>query len=210
MNIAITIRDGATPAVNRVQAFLDSDGARALMGRAASNVVRDHLQELDDTRPNKLGGERTNYYGSARAKTSYAIDPDGATVSIAQVGMRLHYYGGTVVPVTKKFLTIPATAEAYGKSAASFDLVLVWGLNGPYALAKAITSESMTERNGYRQSRKAGEIMFYLKESVTMQPDETVLPEGGDIAGEIKDRLGSAIRRRFKGLDLEEEGGGDE
>ena len=208
--IKIDVKDMAGPAVNRVRAFLASDSARKLSGFEGQRTVREHLQGLDETRANKLGGRRTNYYGSARRATEYRLEGEDVIVSIAQVGMRLHYYGGTVEAGVNssfitgqptKYITIPATAEAYGHTASDFEnLVLVWGKNRkPVALAVGV--EAQNTRRGPTLTKSThlvpGKIMYWLKESVTLPADPTVLPTEQVIGQNVVNRLSKAILRRF-------------
>jgi hypothetical protein len=205
----IVLEDTATPALERVRGFLQSGEAQSVIGYTGRNVVREHLQELEETRSGASGGPATHYYGSARRATSWYPAGDNAVeINVAQVGMRLHFYGGTVeagkgissaTGAPTKYLTIPATPEAHGRKASDFDLVLVWANGRPVALALAESTESMTARGGFKATRKAGKIMFTLKESVTLAPDPSVMPTTEDFSEAIVERLGSVIRRRFHG-----------
>jgi hypothetical protein len=98
-----------------------------VMGRAGANVVKKNFVELDRV-GNAMGGERTHYYGQAAASTFSDADREGATISIAQIGIRLIWQGGTVRPVVKKLLAIPAIPEAHGRHPSEFEnLKLQWG-----------------------------------------------------------------------------------
>lgn len=219
MTINFQVEGNPGAAVERVRAFLVSDSMRNIAGYEGRRTVREHLQGLDETRANKLGGRRSHYYGSARKATEYFIEGDDVIISIAQVGMKLHFYGGTVTAgknasyatgTPTKYLTIPAAPEAYGRSVRDFpDLVVVWGKGGkPVGLAvgeEATGSLYHAVRGGAGaflvKSKKLvpGKVMFWLKESVTMQPDPTVLPTAETLGGNIADRLGKAVVRRFGG-----------
>ncbi len=97
-----------------------------------------------------------------------------------------------------RFLTIPATSDAYGKSAASFEnLIVLWGKNGPYALARGVETNRLT-RDGLRKVVEPGEKLFWLKRSVTIQPDPTVIPEGSEMSAEINKAMRIAVRRIWK------------
>lgn len=203
--VQVTItKNTAGPALARLRGFLESDDGLAVVGYAGRKAVRDHLQELENSRANKLGGPRTHYYASARRGTSFQIVGKEVVVSVAQVGIRLHYFGGTVTAGKNassatgratRYLTIPATAEAYGKSAASFEkLVVLWGKNGPYALARAVETNRLT-RDGLRHVTEPGQKLFWLKRSVTMQPDPDVIPSEAAMSTEITKAIRIAVRR---------------
>jgi hypothetical protein len=230
--MSVSVNDNATPALNRVGAFLASDAARTIVGGSASNAVKGYLDDLEDNRPNQLGGARTHYWSSARQSTSFSLDSDGATVSISRIGMKLHYHGGTVTAgkgissfsgKPTRYLAIPARAEAHGRKPSDFhDLIPLWGRNGPYALARSVSTMIATTRSRAknaasrpflvkRGSEQGGEVMFWLKESVTLQPDPTVIPDGDEISSTVQDDLAYAIARRFKGFEVAmDEGQGGE
>lgn len=184
ITVSIVVKDTATPAIRALRAGLTNERLLPVLARSATNTIRNHFDMLESTRPNKLGGARQHYYSGARAGTSFVIDGDYAVIGIRQVGMRLRYYGGTVhaganiSPVTgkpTKYLTIPVTAESYGHRASDFDdMKVLWGSNGPYALAR-VTSGSIARGAG--ASTSSVEVLFALKQEVTVEGDETMLPE---------------------------------
>lgn len=215
MTINFQVEGNPGEAVERVRAFLVSDSMRNIAGYEGQRTVREHLQGLDQTRANRMGGRRTHYYGSARRATEYVIEGEDIIISIGQVGMKLHFYGGTVTAGKNissatgqptKYLTIPASPAAYGHSARDFpNLIVVWGHGGkPVGLAVA---EEANRAGGSHRGPKLvkrgalvpGQMMFWLKESVTMQPDPTVLPTSETLGENIADRVGKAVVRRFGG-----------
>ena len=172
-----------------------------VLGRAAFHVVRDHLRDRNLTVPTPVGAPKSNYYGRAADGTSFTIDPGGATVSISGIeapGIALHYYGGTVKPGVNpssatgkptKYLTIPVSPEAYGHPASDFDdLVMLWGRNGPWGLArKSLTKKQLRliKSRGYTGESltgdSAGELMYILVKEATIQPNPEVLPDEDEI-----------------------------
>lgn len=178
------VNDKASGAVASLRAGLQPAQLNPIVGRAARNVYREHLFGLNRQRANRLGGPRTNFYAGAARATQFRVVGDGVIVSINQVGIGLRYFGGTIKPVTAKYLTIPARAEAHGKRASEFpDLEILFGRNGPYALARRVSTLISLRRNrgtsaitvGNRGVR-GGEVLFWLVKSVTQQPDPAVLP----------------------------------
>lgn len=232
MNIAITDRAG--PAVARLKGYLASEDLQNLVGRTAQNVMRSHLRRKDMTEANALGGQRTHYYGSA--VTDYYVRGNYVVVSARKIGFRIHYYGGTITAgkgissFTGKptvYLTIPARSEAHGRLASDFpDLVMLWGKGGPYALARAPQSRLIFGRSHTLEMKAAGsgaivtvkpggmqggEVLFWLKKSIKIMPDPTMLPPESDYERAILPRIASAIERRFQGaavsFDTAQEGG---
>lgn len=216
-------------AIGRVNDFLKSDSMRKIAGYTGALVVKENFQQLDETRGNKLGGRRTHYYSSARRSTSFYLDGEDVVINIAQVGIALHYYGGVVnagvndsfiTGKPTKYLTIPACAEAYGRSASDFEnLVIVWGKGRkPVGLAIGVPVEE-TARRGPVLTKNTrlvpGQVMYWLKESITVTPDKTVLPSSSTLGTAIGLRLTATIRRRFGAdvsfddqADLENDGSG--
>lgn len=204
MSLGITFtvsRDAITPVVKRFGGALKPERLNPILGRSAVNTTREHLFGLNLTRPNQLGGRRTNFYAGAARGTNFQATDEGVTVSIVQVGIAQRYYGGTIRPKTAKFLTIPVNPAAYGKRAREFDLELVFGPGGePVALAtKGNRGVSITQnKRGQivkKQTGRHGEIMFRLVRSVTQKPDPTVLPYPELMAERIKKDVGSYFER---------------
>lgn len=184
----ITLRsDTASPALERAAAFLTPARIQAIVGTSGADTVQRHLYKLNTERPNRLGGTRTNFYTRAGDSTTWRqASEDTVLIAIALPGIAQRYYGGTIKPTGgRKYLTIPARAEAHGRTAGSFkDLVIVFGQGGkPIALARAgqttIGFRRQKEtgfRRAYSKGAAGGEIMYWLKTEITQQPDPTVLP----------------------------------
>lgn len=201
---------GDPGAAKRLAAALRPATINPIVGRSGVNTIREHLFGLNGSRPNKLGGKRTNFFADAARGTSSTTLPDGALVSINQVGIRLQFKGGTVRAGAngsgKKWLTIPARAEAHGKRAREFnDLRFVIFENG----AALIRNDSTTlKRKRDRKTGKVsyvageergGEVMFWLKRSVTKRPDPTVLPYPELLTARLDRDVASFLDRRIAG-----------
>jgi len=116
IQLTIDIRDAVTPQLRRLGAALASPAFRRAIGAAARNTIIAHLSNLQSTRPNQHGWPRQGYWASAARSVTQPIDNGNAIViGIQQVGIALHYYGGTVTTKQSKYLTLPAVPEAYGK-----------------------------------------------------------------------------------------------
>lgn len=191
LGIDVTLKGGALDSVQSLAAGLAPARLNPIVGRAARNTYREHLFGINSQRPNALGGARTNFYAGAARGTHFRVEGDGVIVSINQVGIGLRYYGGTVKPRTKKYLTIPAIPEAHGKRASEFSglrFAIVFdqsaGSNGLYrpALVQGAATLIATRRgrDGARRSRAIGErqhrVVYWLAKQATSKPDPTVLP----------------------------------
>ena len=200
--IRLDVQDYASPVVRAVVGGMAPDRINPVVGRSAVNTIRAHLFRANRTRPNVLGGTRTNFYASAARGTSFQSVGDGAVVSIAQIGIRQRVLGGTIKPKTAKFLTIPVAPEAYGKRAREFgDLEVIFGAGGqPVALAtKGTRSLSITQnahgKTVQRLTGRRGVILFRLVRSVTQRPDPTVLPDEATLGDNIGRDVSAYLNR---------------
>lgn len=206
MSVSISIETNVDGVLSRLKP-IEMDGVKKVAGRALANQLRGHFFKLNAERPNQMGGARTNFYSqAARGVQQPEVLTDGVKVSINQVGIAQRYFGGTIHPVTTRFLTIPARAEAYGRRAGEFNNLrfAVLGAGGP-ALVKTEATEisfGRKRKKGQRTLKKGGEIggevMFWLRRSVTQRADPTVLPSEREIAGEVGDAIRSYVTTRFK------------
>lgn len=185
IGVAIDLRDTARPTLTRLRNVISGQEVSVIAGQAAVRVYKDHLQALDSSRPNRLGGKRTHFYGSAAGGTSFRAEPDGVTVSIVSDGIAQRYFGGTIRPKRAKYLTIPVHPAAHGFTAREFTgkLKVRFGRGRvPVAL--------VTER---------GVTMFVLRQSVTQAPDPTVLPAPEAVAAaivrDLERELADQVRR---------------
>jgi hypothetical protein len=213
----VVVKDTATPALRSLRRGLEPEHLIPRFGRAVMNEVRDNFQYLESTRPNQLGGPRTHYYSQARRNTHLTIDGDTATIGVAQVGIRMRYFGGVIRAGANpscigggstKYLTIPATAEAYGKRACDFDdLQVLSTRSGPYALAR-VTTGTLASRKALGMARAFGvnssaihktEILFWLKKQVTIPEDHTMLPSSDDVTAAIKESFITYVTNRWRG-----------
>jgi hypothetical protein len=167
VQIGITGKARGLPA--RLAKAIAPERIAPVIGQDLTRLVTDHLVAYGKAHPNRLGGTRTQYYGKAADKTSYTVQGDTVTISVNQVGIRLHYYGGTVSKKKKKYLTIPVHPLAHGKRAGdhfSGKLKLVFGKNRqPVALA--LPSEAKGQKDT---------ILYALKKSVTIRADKKIIP----------------------------------
>jgi hypothetical protein len=184
--VQIQLTGDALAGLGAVARGLDPARLQPVVGRSARNTYRDHLFGLNGQRANALGGPRTNFYARAGRATQFRIEGDHVVVSINQVGMRLRYFGGTVKPKTRKFLTIPAIPEAHGKRASEFaDLHFAFVADAEGRLRPALVQGARTlirtrrvkgAARVYAAGQQARRAVFWLVKSATFQPDETVLP----------------------------------
>lgn len=176
----IDIRDNATPALKSLLDSCTGPNINPVVGRAGVNFLRIHFRRLNAERPNKLGGERTNFYAQAARGTNYTLLPDGVILGINQVGIRQRFYGGKIEAGNPpKNLTIPADAEAYGKRAGEF-----------YNLRFCMNPKTGKK---WLADKTTGKILFWLKPSVDQKADPTVLPTDQELSDHIVRELGGYL-----------------
>lgn len=200
MSKTIDITNHATPMLRRLQGAVVSGALANAMGVGARNRIQGHLHRINGERPNRLGGRRTNFYSAAAKSTHMDAVPGEITVTVSQVGFRQRFEGGRIRPVNKKFLTIPATAEAHGRRASEFaDLIFVI-LGGRPALVRARQTRISTGGRRVRglSSTTGMEVLFWLRREVNQKPDPSVLPTDAEIS-EAAVRSGNLYLDSLKG-----------
>lgn len=178
----ISVSDHVQPVLERVPGIMDR--ARAPMARSVANHIKAHFARLDASRANALGGKRTHFYAQAARGTQHHVLPDGFVIGVNQVGIRQRWLGGKITAKNSKFLTIPASPEAYGKRAREFNDLRLAVLGGKLALVKAEATQVRFGRKRKDGSRKVSavaestglEVMYWLKRSVNQQGDSSVMP----------------------------------
>jgi len=184
MSLALSIRldrDSVRPALQSLRAALGPERLHAAIGTEVKRLIQSHLLTLGT---NKRGWPTTNFWARAAKATSDESDARSATVSINQIGVRQRYYGGTITPTRRRFLTIPISPEAYGKTASDFpNSFLITTKKGAYIVQRG---ESISAAGNVVKSRGRGfaakrvvaalEFLFKLSRGVTQEPDPNVLP----------------------------------
>jgi hypothetical protein len=195
MSFSISIRDNATPKLRALVDAMKPGKINPLIGRIGVNAVKKHFYHLNQTRPNKLGGKRTNYWYGAANGTHYSPSTNGVVIGVNMVGIRYHYYGGTITPKGTnretgkplKYLTIPARAEAHGKRAGEFHNLRFEVTDQGPALVEALATDVIVGRKAKGlavwQKAKAtgGGVFFWLRRSVSKGPDHSVLPTSQEL-----------------------------
>jgi hypothetical protein len=221
----ISITDKATPVLEAQLKKLSPRFVNRIAGRAGQNFVRDYLFKFNTSHPNKMGGDRTNFYAQAARGTTWASDEIKAVISINQVGIRQRWLGGEIKARKGKYLTIPARAEAYGKRAREFpDLTLVF-IGGKPALVQAnqtvlkdrvrekaekvrkqkglnsVTVEAGGLLHTLKQLRGAetgGAVYYWLVPSVVQRGDQNVMPPHEKLVAHVVQELSKAIAAKEK------------
>lgn len=195
------VRDGATPAVERLQVAITPDRLATMIGAAEVRLFQEHFLHLPR---NRMGWPSTNFWAGAAKATHYQPVSDGVVVSVAKQGVRQRWQGGTIRPVNAKYLAIPARAEAYGKRPREFsDLRLLFGKGGqPVALVQAEQTKvsfGKKRKDGSRAlqvgNMVGGLVFYWLVKASHQTGDSTVLPSKDEMRAVAVEQIRAATNR---------------
>jgi len=217
--IDLNITDGISNDLQRLAAEVEAPQIREAAGLAAVEEVKAHFTRLDAERPNKLGGKRQHFFAQAAESALWMEQGADVVVDVSEpLGLRQAIQGGPILPGPgKKYLTIPAIAEAYGHRAGEFsNLRLLFrrkdGAVEAYALAEAQQQEVKIKDGKVRKGalkgmtvqrslggatiKTAPTIFFWLVKAVNQTGDGSIAPDPAAVAG----RAMGAVRQYLSGL----------
>ncbi len=209
MATGIQFRDLTSAELERLQGALEPVQLSRVAAHGVGLRLKDHFQDLERDRPNKMGWPRQHFWSGARQAISEQYSGARVTLSITKPGVALHYFGGVVRPIIAEMLTIPAVAEAYGKRARERgDLILTKRENPKtgklqLCLVKAEQSAAIlgprSKKTGKRRFKKStatgGEVIYWLARKVTIKPDKTVLPTDDQLETAAGEAVESTLQR---------------
>ncbi|HEY1170241.1 MAG TPA: hypothetical protein VGH19_02620 [Verrucomicrobiae bacterium] len=161
---------------------------RAVATRA-EGMLKAHFRSRDAGSANKLGGRRTNFWAQVEKTVVGEVDEAGGTVrlGVSHPAFAQKLYGGVIRAKSARALTIPVTAEAYGRTTAEFESET--GLR--LFLIKPNETALLVTR---MQGAKGVKVQYVLKGQVTQEADEGALPEMESmremIEGTVREELG--------------------
>lgn len=192
--IAITVH--SKDAADRLQRVMERTerpaGMLRIVGREVGNRLRVHFREKQKT-PNKLGGKRTNFWLQvARSVQQPRLKGAAAVVvSINHPAIAQKVRGGRITAKRSRFLTIPVSPEAHGRTAETLAHekgILLFVLGKPDG-QKGVLAELSTTR---------GIVVHYLlRRSVNQAPDPTALPPTAALAEAAASRAEAALAREL-------------
>lgn len=188
-------QDDLTPTLATLRARARNPrGIMAAAGRAITNLFKKHLRLLQRTRPNKLGGKRTNFWNQLAQSVNMPFLSDrGVTISISDPRASHKHKGGTITAKNAKMLTIPVAPEAHGRRASVLEAELGIKL---FLLGREGSAPVLAGQVGEGQGLK---VYYALKRSVTQGPDpkEGILPPEADIKREALTAGQAALLRQL-------------
>lgn len=168
--ITVQVIDNATPALRRIlDAARNPRGILMAAGRGVANLLRRHYTTVHAENPNKLGGPRTNFWLQVkRAVNAPVVQGTGVVVAISHPAISHKVTGGIIRAKRAKFLTIPVSPEAYGRTASTFE----------HETGKKLILIKSTGRALLASVEGQGRLIaqYILRRSVTQRPDPNALP----------------------------------
>lgn len=151
------------------------------------NLFQDHYRTLPPNR--QFPGRTTHFWADAARSTSFSLQDDGFTITTNKQGVLQRYLGGTIKPTGgRKYLTIPAREEAYGKLASDFNNLRFAITEAGPALVEADATRikiGNKKKDGTRTVKDMGEtggaVMFWLRRSVTQRGNKAIIPSDAQI-----------------------------
>lgn len=193
--IQVKVSDTVTPTLARLEGRLtDRTDLHRRIGTAAEVLTRRHIIEVAaparHTTAERLGASPTGYLARRGQAVESSANRDAAIVTLGGAREIFARVDGPVIVAGRgKLLTIPATAPAYGRRAGEFsNLRFVLFPSGAKALVKSKTARGGPHRVRHPEAarsarparpRQAGdrpEVMFWLKDQVTLPQDRGLLP----------------------------------
>lgn len=184
MNLNVTI-DGIAPVTKALQGMAGITPAQVAAGMA--DTVNDafvaHFTKLQATRPNKLGGKRTNYWAECARSTKTTPTGSEVQVVVSQEGIRRHYKGGPPIKPSGRTsevtgnpiraLTIPIHPAAHG--------VTVAGLQKSLGVKMYRDGRVLKAQVGQERQESDPAYFALTKQVKASDGDPTVIPSNDTI-----------------------------
>ncbi len=155
-------------------------GMLRAVAKRAETELKAHFRGRDAKSANKRGGQRTNFWAQVEKTVVSEVDEAGGSVrlGVSHQAFAQKLYGGVIRAKSARALTIPVTAEAYGKSTAEFE--------GATGLRLFFIKPNETALLATRlQGARGIKVQYVLKASVNQAADPEALPD--------MEKLGSAV-----------------
>jgi hypothetical protein len=165
-------------------------------GRQLTVTLKQHFQMKDATEPNKLGGRRTHYWNMVATSVQQPEieNPTRISVAISHPTFAQKVFGGTITAKRRQYLTIPLTAQSYGKTAGDFvGAFVLRTANGAFIVKRgeSITENGRFKRGSYTRRffdaaggvdrtikiKASLQFLFKLVRSVDQARDPNALPD---------------------------------
>ncbi len=151
-------------------------GMLRAVAKRAEGELKAHFYRRDLDSPNKLGGTRKHFWKAVGDSVTVGLSDARGEIFLAVTHPHFaqKVYGGVISVKRAQALTIPVTAEAYGKTTKEFEadtglrLFLLRTRKGPTLAARVKGANNV-------------KVQYLLKSSVTQSPDPRALPDMNEL-----------------------------
>ena len=210
MSVSYEVTDRVTPMLKALARSLTTQRLAAAVGPACSKLVKTHLRALPS---NKRGWSTTNFWSRAAKATGWQPHPDGAIISVNQIGVRQRWKGGMIRPVNAKALALPCSPVSYGHVPADFPMLFVLKTpKGAYLVQHGDEIGARTSKKDKKAfKRNAGgnfkqrieaklNFLFKLSGGVNQAENPDVMPSREEMMATAKAAIMAAIKPRGPGV----------
>jgi hypothetical protein len=190
MRIRLSEIDGASAVLAQIAEKVTArKPLNAALGKRGEVELRAHFEQRN-TEGNTRGWPSQQFWARIRTATAFAsADESSARVVIADPAINQKIFDGTITPKERKYLALPAIAEAYGRSPRvlpNLTALIRWrdGQRRAVALVERAATEISFGRKRKDGSRKVtpgesrgGRVWYWLVKSVTQRRDDRALPD---------------------------------
>ena len=163
------------PALEGLLELGNNNVVAQVAGDACLLYLQEWMDNLDATKPNKLGGDRTHFWKNLGGELKLTVIPGTAEIDIPSPFLYL-WQGGTIY-AKDKLLSVPARAEAHGHSARDFGDLLHFGM------FRSTGTKFLADKDGG--------IFYWLCPSVTYGGDPSVMPSDEQITDVAVNAIGN-------------------
>ncbi len=187
IGVQVKIDDQATPYLSQVRKAVGKPvGLHHRLAGRTERLVRDYIRVTGDSRhatAKRLGATPTLHYIRAAQTVQGKAVPTGVEVSLRGAIFARVDRDVRVTARAAKYLTIPATRYAYGRRAREIPgLRFVKFPSGAAALVRDTTGGGPLSTT----TRRATTVVYWLKKSVLLRKDRTLLPSDQAFAAEME------------------------
>lgn len=215
----INIQENATPGLELMRANVTPHRLAAEIGPRVTRLVQRNFLKKERA-GNSMGWPSQHFYARAAEATNWQEGFGFVMISVNQIGVRQRLIGGVIKPVNAKMLTMPATADAYGKRAGEFsNLKFGFALDPesgkmrPALVEKEGTVSGADTSHKWVRDSKTGKYkeiitkakkgkalatgkiaIFWLLASANQKPDPTVMPSDDEFQGAMDESVDTLLR----------------
>jgi hypothetical protein len=162
-------------------------------GRRGAQLIRQNFLRKDRTESNRLGGRREHFWRQLANSVSAPVveKPTEVTVEVTDPRAAQKVFGGEIRAKRVKNLAIPQTAEAYGRSPATFERETGLKLVFIRTRGGGILGTRRSELSKFLQ------IEYVLTPRVKQDADPTALPAEAFLEREVVGAMQTALDRQL-------------